>query len=250
MSSLLDEIKAGIIPKHIALIMDGNGRWAKQKNQPRLFGHQQGAVAVRETLEGALLCGVKCITIYAFSIENWNRPQDEVNGLMHLFIKACEDELPNLQEKNIAFKAIGNLSLLNQDCLASLQKVEQATANNKALLLQVAISYGARWEITNAAKNMAKDIMANKINIDAVDENLFGKYLLTDSNNDPDLLIRTSGEYRISNFLLWQLAYSELYFTNCYWPDFNKEELWKAIADYQKRERRFGKTSEQITTNK
>ncbi len=250
MSSLLDEIKTGVIPKHIALIMDGNGRWAKQKNQPRLFGHQQGAIAVRETLKGAILCGVKCITIYAFSIENWNRPKDEVEGLMNLFIKACEEELPNLQENKIAFKVIGNLSLLNQECLTSLRKVEQATANNTNLLLQVAISYGSRWEITNAAKNMVTDILANKIDLDNINEELFGQYLLTDPNNDPDLLIRTSGEYRISNFLLWQLAYAELYFTNCYWPDFTKEELWKAIADYQKRERRFGKTSEQITNNK
>lgn len=240
------EIKKHTIPQHIAVIMDGNGRWAKAQNKERLEGHRQGAVALRATLEGAVELGVKYLTVYAFSIENWNRTEAEVNGLMSLFVKTCTLELPTLQKHNIRFKAIGNLDMLGEDCRNSIRTMEEQTAGNTALTLVVSISYGSRWEIANAAKQIALRVQAGELNANEVNEDLFSQYLLTSHIPDPDLLIRTSGEYRISNYLLWQIAYSELYFTNTYWPDFNKETLFEAVADYQKRERRFGKTSEQL----
>ena len=242
----LDDIKKGEIPVHIAVIMDGNGRWAKQKGKERIEGHQAGAEALRSTLEGCLSAGVKYLTVYAFSIENWNRTQEEVDALMYLFVQACHNELDNLMQNNIRFRAIGKLDMLNEECLNKLMETEEITKQNTALTLVVAISYGSQWEIVNAAKTIAEQVHSQQLDPQTIDENLFSSYLTTNFMPNPDLLIRTSGEFRISNFLLWQLAYSELYFTDIFWPDFTKEELYAAIASYQLRERRFGKTSEQI----
>jgi len=242
----LEDIKSKPVPEHIALIMDGNGRWAKQRSQQRLEGHKMGVSALRSTLEGCLSAGVKYLTVYAFSIENWNRSPEEVGGLMDLFIQSCHAEVDNLNENNIRFRAIGKLDMLSDECYKKLKITEEKTKNNTALTLVIAISYGSRWEIANAAKLITEDVKLNKIQSEQIDEQLFANYLMTNFMPNPDLLIRTSGEYRISNFLLWQIAYTELYFTDVLWPDFTKEELYKAIADFQKRERRFGKTSEQI----
>ena len=241
----LENIKSKPVPEHIALIMDGNGRWAKQRSLQRLDGHRQGVSALKSTLEGCLSAGVKYLTVYAFSIENWERSPEEVSGLMELFIQACLAEVDNLNENNIRFQAIGKLDMLNEECYQKLKLTEEKTKNNTALTLIIAISYGSRWEISHAAKRIAEDVKIHKIQPEQIDEQLFADYLTTNFMPDPDLLIRTSGEYRISNYLLWQIAYSELYFTEVLWPDFTKEELYKAIADFQTRERRFGKTSEQ-----
>jgi undecaprenyl diphosphate synthase len=226
--------------------MDGNGRWAKQRSLQRLDGHRQGVSALRSTLEGCLSAGVKYLTVYAFSIENWNRSPEEISGLMDLFVHSCLAEVDNLNENNIRFRAIGKLDMLSGECYKNLKLTEEKTKNNTALTLIIAISYGSRRETANAAKQIAQDVESHKIQAEQIDEQLFANYLTTNFLLDPDLLIRTSGEYRISNYLLWQIAYSELYFTKVLWPDFTKEELYKAIADFQKRERRFGKTSEQI----
>ncbi|MDR0603510.1 MAG: isoprenyl transferase [Bacteroidales bacterium] len=242
----LEDIKLNAVPRHIAIIMDGNGRWAKQRQQQRIEGHIQGAAALKSTLEGCLAVGVKYLTVYAFSLENWDRSPQEVNSLMNLFVNYCHTEVDNLNKNNIRFKAIGKLDMLNDECYRVLKITEEKTKDNTALTLVVAISYGSRWEIVHAAQQLAKEIACHKIQSEQINEQLFAKYLITDFMPDPDLLIRTSGEYRISNYLLWQIAYTELYFTNVLWPDFTKEELYEAIADYQKRERRFGKTSEQI----
>ena len=237
----LDDTKTKLVPEHIAVIMDGNGRWAKQQGKQRLEGHRQGASALKNVLEGCLLAGVKYLTVYAFSIENWNRSPEEVKSLMELFVKSCHTEIENLNTNNIRFRAIGNLELLNDECLQELKSTEEKTKKNTALTLVVAISYGSQWEIVHAAKQIAEDVQNGQLQSSQIDEQLFSKYLTTNFMPNPDLLIRTSGECRISNFLLWQIAYSELYFTDILWPDFTKEELFKAIADYQKRERRFGK---------
>jgi len=242
----LDELKRGEIPAHAAVIMDGNGRWAKQRGKERIEGHQAGAAALRQMLEGCLTVGVKYLTVYAFSIENWQRSPQEVEALMYLFVQSCRNELDNLMQNNIRFRAIGKLDMLSGECFQILKETEEKTQNNSALTLTVAISYGSQWEIAHAAKNIAEDVSSGKITVKDIDENLFSQYLTTSFMPNPDLLIRTSGELRISNFLLWQLAYSELYFTPVYFPDFTKEEFYKAIAEYQKRERRFGKTSEQV----
>ena len=244
-----EEIKKGFIPTHIAIIMDGNGRWAKQRQKERIEGHHAGAEALRSTLEGCLAVGVKYLTVYAFSLENWNRSQEEVDALMYLFVQSCHNELDNLMQNNIRFRAIGKLDKLNEDCFNILKETEEKTKANTALTLVVAISYGAQWEIVHAVKTIAAQVCSGEINLQNIDENLFSSSLTTHFMPNPDLLIRTSGEFRISNFLLWQLAYSELYFTPVLWPDFSKEELYKAIADYQLRERRFGKTSEQIKSD-
>ena len=241
-----DAIKKGAIPTHVAVIMDGNGRWAKQRQKERIEGHQAGAEALRSTLEGCLEAGIQYLTVYAFSLENWNRSQDEVDALMYLFVQACHNELDNLMQNNIRFRAIGKLDRLNEECLNILKETEEKTKDNTALTLVIAISYGSQWEIAHAAKTIAEQACSGQIAPQNIDENLFAAYLTTNFMPNPDLLIRTSGEFRISNFLLWQLAYAELYFTEIFWPDFTKEELYTAIADYQLRERRFGKTSEQI----
>jgi undecaprenyl diphosphate synthase len=242
----LEELKRGIIPTHVALIMDGNGRWAKQRQKQRIEGHQAGAEALRSTLEGCLSVGIQYLTVYAFSLENWHRAPEEVEALMYLFVQACHNELDNLMQNNIRFRAIGKLDMLNEECFNKLKETEEITQNNTALTLVVAISYGAQWEIAHAAKTLAQEACLGKINPQDIDEQLFASYLTTHFMPNPDLLIRTSGELRISNFLLWQLAYAELYFTDVFFPDFTKEELYKALADFQQRERRFGKTSEQI----
>jgi len=242
----LEDIKSKPVPQHVALIMDGNGRWAKQRSLERLDGHKQGVSALRSTLEGCLSAGVKYLTVYAFSIENWNRSPEEVSGLMDLFVHSCLAEIDSLNENNIRFRAVGKLDMLSGECYKNLKLTEEKTKNNTALTLVIAISYGSRWEIVDAAKRIAEDVKSHKIQPEQIDEQLFASRLTTHFMPDPDLLIRTSGEYRISNYLLWQIAYSELYFTDVLWPDFTKEELYNAIAAFQKRERRFGKTSEQI----
>lgn len=243
MSDLIDKQN---IPKHIAVIMDGNGRWAKQKGAARIFGHHHAVKSVRETVEGCAELGVEFLTLYAFSTENWNRPQIEVNALMELLVSTISGEVKTLNKNSIRLQAIGDLDSLPKSCQKELAKAIADTAKNTRMTLVLALSYSARWEIINAVKNIAKDIENGKLKSDAIENKLFESYLNTASMPDPDLLIRTSGEMRISNFLLWQIAYSEIYVTETLWPDFRKDHLHKAIIDYQKRERRFGKTSEQL----
>jgi undecaprenyl diphosphate synthase len=246
MSNLKEKINTDNLPQHIAIIMDGNGRWAKQRGEVRTFGHENGVIAVRETVEAAAELGVQFLTLFAFSTENWNRPQEEVNALMSLLVKTISRETKTLNDNDISLKAIGDLESLHPECYAELMESISATADNKRMTLILALSYSARWEIANAAKNIAADVRSNKIKPENVSQELFPDYLTTKKFPDPSLLIRTSGEYRISNFLLWQIAYSELYFTPKLWPDFRKDDLYEAIIDYQNRERRFGKISEQL----
>jgi len=234
------------IPRHVAIIMDGNGRWAKERGKSRAFGHSEGAVSLNDVTEAAAEIGVQYLTVYAFSTENWNRPPEEVSALMSLLVQSIEDKTKTLLDNNIRLLAIGDLSRLPQEAAERLQRCIDETAQGSRMSLVLALSYSSQWEILNAVKNIAREAKENKISIENIDETLFSNYLTTKDIPNPDLLIRTSGEVRISNFLLWQLAYSELYFTETLWPDFRKEEFYKAIADYQNRERRFGKTSEQI----
>ncbi len=235
------------IPRHVAVIMDGNGRWAKQKGKSRIFGHKNGVKAVRETIETAAEIGVKYVTLYAFSTENWNRPKDEVSGLMELLVFTINKEIKTLMENDIALQAIGDLKSLPKKCYSELMRAIEKTSSNKRMTLVLALSYSSKWEIINAVRKLAKDVENKIITSEEISEDLFTQYLCTTSIPDPELLIRTSGEHRISNFLLWQIAYSELYFTEKLWPDFRKEDFLAAIADFQKRERRFGKTSEQLS---
>jgi len=241
-----ENIDINKLPKHIAIIMDGNGRWAKQKGKLRISGHKNGVIAVRETVEAAAELGIKYLTMYAFSTENWNRPKYEIDALMTLLISTINKETKTLIKNNIRLHAIGNLESLPKNCYKELQEAMNKTANNKRMTLILALSYSSRWEIINAAKKIAEKIQVQEISTADIDETLFKSCLVTSDVPDPELLIRTSGEYRISNFLLWQIAYAELYFTNKLWPDFRKDDLYEAIIDYQSRERRFGKTSEQI----
>lgn len=238
------------IPEHIAIIMDGNGRWAKKHGKARVFGHKNGVKAVRSVTEGAAEIGVKYLTLYAFSTENWNRPRAEVTALMQLLVSTIAKETKTLSKNNIKLQAIGNLKSLPGNCFEELNKAIDSTANNSGMTLNLALSYSSKWEIVEAVKGLLNDVKKGKIKEGDIDEALFKNYLCTKDIPDPELLIRTSGEHRISNFLLWQLAYSELFFTDKLWPDFRKEDLIQAIEDYNKRERRFGKTSEQIATNK
>jgi len=240
-------IDKNFVPNHVAVIMDGNGRWAKQKGKNRIFGHKNGVKAVRETIEAATELGVKHVTLYAFSTENWDRPQDEINGLMELLVFTINKEIKTLMENDISLHAIGDLKSLPSACYRELMKAIEKTSSNKRMKLILALSYSSKWEILNAVSSIAKDIEAKKISSSNINEKLFSSYLNTAPYPNPELLIRTSGEHRISNFLLWQIAYAELYFTEKLWPDFRKEDFYAAIADYQKRERRFGKTSEQLT---
>jgi len=233
------------IPSHVAIIMDGNGRWAKEKGEDRIFGHLSGVKSVRESLEAAREIGVRYLTLYAFSTENWSRPKAEVEALMDLLVKTIINELNELHSNKVRLRAIGNLDHLPESARDELQSAIEKTKDNDSIDLILALSYSARWEITEAVKSMIKD----GVKEEEVDTNLFQKYLYTQDIPDPELMIRTSGEQRISNFLLWQLAYAELYFTSTYWPDFRKADFFEAIAVYQSRERRFGKTSEQITEN-
>lgn len=234
------------IPKHVAIIMDGNGRWAKQKGEMRIFGHTNGVESVRESLTAAAEIGVKYLTLYAFSTENWNRPKEEVAALMDLLVKAIYDEVEELNEKGVRLETIGNTSILPISCREALSKAKERTKDNNRITLILALSYSSRWEIAQAVKTMAEESISGKLDVETINEDLISSYLSTSNFPDPELLIRTSGENRVSNFLMWQLAYTELYFTETLWPDFKKEHFFKAIKDYQDRERRFGKTSEQI----
>ena len=235
------------LPKHIAIIMDGNGRWAKRRNQPRVFGHRQGAKSVRKVVEAAARLGVNNLTLYAFSTENWNRPKHEIKTLMKLLISALKNELGLMMKNNIRLNTIGHTNMMPNNVQQELQEVLDETKKNTGLVLTLALSYGARQEILRAVQEISYKVKNNIISIENVDDNIINEHLYTQNLPDVDLLIRTSGEVRISNFLLWQIAYAELYFTDELWPDFNETSLHKAIADYQKRERRFGKTSEQVT---
>jgi undecaprenyl diphosphate synthase len=230
--------------------MDGNGRWAKSKGLPRIAGHTEGVESVRDIVETCGQLGIKYLTLYAFSTENWKRPREEVSLLMRLLMRALRDETDRLHQKNVRVYAIGDISTLPQEVQTELTEAIEKTKNNKGLHLLLALSYSGRWDITMAVKRIATDIRDGRIQPADIDDGLFSKYLSTQSIPDPDLLIRTSGELRISNFLLWQLAYSEIYISDIPWPDFRRENLYEAIREYQKRERRFGMISEQITENK
>jgi undecaprenyl diphosphate synthase len=244
--SLKDKIITDRLPCHVAIIMDGNGRWARQRGMERIFGHHQGVKAVREIIEASAELGIKFLTLYAFSTENWGRPDEEVSALMGIMVQSLNDETDTLLRNNIRLFAIGDTERLADDVRDRLMETINVTSKATGLNLIVAMSYSSRWEITEAARKLSADILGKKVDAGSVDENIFEKYLATCGVPDPELMIRTSGEVRISNFLLWQLAYTELYFTEILWPDFGKEEYYKAIIDYQKRERRFGKTSEQL----
>ena len=235
------------LPKHIAIIMDGNGRWAKLRKQPRVFGHREGAKSVRKVVEAAARLRINNLTLYAFSTENWNRPKREVKTLMKLLVSALKRELPLMKKKNIRLNAIGHTDMMPENVQYELQEVIDQTKTNTGLVLTLALSYGAREEIQRAIQEISHKVKNNIISVENVDGDIINKHLYTQNLPDVDLLIRTSGEVRISNFLLWQIAYAELYFTDELWPDFNETSFHKAIADYQKRERRFGKTSEQVT---
>jgi len=246
MEHLKFQITKNALPNHIAIIMDGNGRWAKLKGKPRIFGHKNGVTSVREVIEGCAEIGVNYLTLYAFSTENWNRPKLEVKTLMALLVSSLKNELKSLQKNNIKLAVIGNIQNLPKKAQKELNEVIEKTKNNNTLTLTLALSYGSREEIVNVIKNISKKVVNNEVNIKEIDEKIINNHLYTFSLPDVDFMIRTSGEKRISNFMLWQIAYAELYFTNTLWPDFKKENLFEAILEYQNRERRFGKTSEQI----
>ena len=248
--SLKEKIITSRLPCHIAVIMDGNGRWAKQRGLSRITGHRNGVNAVRNLIEAAAELGIKYLTIYAFSTENWTRPDDEVAALMDLMVQSLNNETENLIKNNIRLKTIGENDRFSSDIKKQLNETINKTSTCTGLNLIIALSYSSRWEITNAAKQIAVDVKNGTVDTELINETTFEKYLTTAGIPDPDLLIRTSGEMRISNFLLWQMAYTELYITDTLWPDFCKEDLYKAIIDYQSRERRFGKISEQIADKK
>jgi undecaprenyl diphosphate synthase len=237
------------VPQHVAIIMDGNGRWAKQQGEDRIFGHHEGVNSVREIVEACGEIGVKYLTLYAFSTENWNRPKEEVDALMELLVSTISLETPNLNKKGVKLQVIGDIESLPKSCQEELQESINITSGNSTVTLILALSYSSKWEITNAVKEIAKQIEEGTIKSSDVNSRLIEKYLNTSQWPDPELMIRTSGEHRISNFLLWQLAYAEFYFTDTLWPDFRKQDFFKAILAYQNRERRFGKTSEQISQN-
>jgi len=241
---LIDEKR---LPQHIAIIMDGNGRWAQEQGQDRLFGHFHGVASVRDIVEGSAELGIKYLTLYAFSTENWDRPKEEVAGLMSLLVETIRKEVPVLNKNNIRMHVIGELSMLPDHARQALQEALDLTSNNTGLNLIMALSYSSRWELVNAVKKIAEDVRSGDLEPESIDQDTLQQYLSTSEFPDPELMIRTSGEYRISNFLLYQLAYAELYFTQTRWPDFRKENLYEAIIDFQKRERRFGKTSSQVS---
>ncbi|MBI1286306.1 MAG: isoprenyl transferase [Flavobacteriales bacterium] len=235
------------LPKHVAVIMDGNGRWAKQRGKLRTFGHNKGVKAVRETVECAAEMGIGYLTLYAFSTENWSRPQVEVNALMTLLVKTINKETKTLMDNDIRLNAIGDMESLPKGCYRELLEAIEKTKDNKRMTLTLALSYSSKWELVRAIKAIAKNVKSGKLDADAIDESTIDEHLCTLGIPDPELLIRTSGEQRISNFLLWQIAYAELYFTDKLWPDFDRTDFEKAIIDYQGRERRFGKISEQVS---
>jgi undecaprenyl diphosphate synthase len=244
--SLMDNIDKTRLPQHVAIIMDGNGRWAKARGEDRSTGHREGVVSVRKVLEAATAISLKYLTVYTFSMENWRRPASEVQALMTLLVSAVHRETPDLMKNNIRLRAIGDLPRLQADVRQTLQDCIRQTSENTGTTLTLALSYSSRWELTNAARLLAADAVNGKITPEEISEERFAGYLNTKELPDPDLLIRTGGEKRISNFLLWQLSYAELYFSDVYWPDFRENELYEAILYYQQRERRFGKTSEQL----
>ncbi len=244
--SLKDKIDIKNLPQHIAIIMDGNGRWAKMRGKHRVFGHEQGVISVRETAEAAAEIGVKFLTLYAFSTENWKRPATEVEALMKLLVQTIHQETKTLTDNDIRLKAIGDLDSLDENCRKELIEAMNTTASNKRMDLVLALSYSGRWELTETFKALANKVRSGILNPDDITQEVISNNLNTAGMPEPELLIRTSGECRISNFLIWQSAYTELYFTSKLWPDFRKEDLYKAIIDYQQRERRFGKVSEQI----
>lgn len=246
MTTLKDKIDMTRIPQHIAIIMDGNGRWAKQHGKERLFGHYNGVESVRVVVETSVRLGVKYLTLYTFSTENWNRPKAEVDGLMELLVENIVKETPTFHKNNIRFTTIGDNSLLPEKALRKLEECIADTASNTGMTLVLALSYSSRWEITDAMRRIATKVKNGELNVEDINDEVVAENLTTVGIPDPELLIRTSGELRLSNYLLWQLAYTELYFTDTLWPDFREESLYQAIVDYQKRERRFGKTSEQL----
>lgn len=229
------------LPSHVAVIMDGNGRWAQRKGKERVFGHEQGVKAVREISEAAAELGISYLTLYAFSTENWGRPRDEVSALMKLLVQTIGEETKTLMKNNIRLQAIGNLADLDERCLEELKEAIQTTSGNDRMTLILALSYSSRWEIVEAARSLALKALHHQLDPQHIDDNVFALHLTTSPYPDPELLIRTSGEYRLSNFLLWQIAYAELYFTPKLWPDFTRNDLYEAVIDFQKRERRFGK---------
>jgi len=241
-----DRLDKNNIPKHVAVIMDGNGRWAEKHGKARIFGHESGVESVRSVVEGAGEIGIKHLTLYAFSTENWDRPKQEVDALMGLLVQAIEIETESLMKNNVRLSTIGDIKSMPPEVKTKLEGCIHILNSNTGLNLVLALSYSSKWEIVNAVKNLVKDTLDNKIKPEIINNELFEGYLNTAELPDPELLIRTSGEYRISNFLLWQIAYSELYFTEKLWPDFRKDDLFEAIFDFQNRERRFGKTSEQL----
>jgi len=250
MSALLEKIDKAHLPNHIAIIMDGNGRWAKEQGQDRLFGHFHGVESVRNIVEGCAELGVGYLTLYAFSTENWERPKDEVIGLMELLVSTIRKEVETLHKNNIKLHVIGDLTMLPDYARQELAEAMDFTKDNSGLQLIMALSYSGRWELLNAVKGIAAAVKEGTVQPAAIDQDLFRQHLCTAAFPDPELMIRTSGEFRISNFLLYQIAYSELYFTNVRWPDFRKENLYEAIIDFQSRERRFGKTGEQLGSEK
>lgn len=247
--NLIDKIDKANIPQHVAIIMDGNGRWAKKKGALRIFGHQNAVKSVRDVIEAGAELEVRYITLYAFSTENWNRPKEEVNALMELLVSTLRAEINELHKNNIRLMTIGNLTDLPEKCTQQLNESKEITAQNTGLTVVIALSYSGRWELIEAMKKMTEEASKGLLSPEDITEEKVNDYLTTKNIPDPELLIRTSGELRISNFLLWQIAYSELYITEVLWPDFRKIHFQEAILDYQKRERRFGKTSEQIDKN-
>lgn len=238
--------KSGEIPRHVAIIMDGNGRWAQQRHRHRTFGHREGVKSVRDVVEASGQLGIKYLTLYTFSTENWKRPKSEVTVLMRLLIKALRDETDKLHENNVRLTALGDLKMLPEQVLRELNDAIEKTKNNKHMTLILALSYSGRWDILNAAAKFASDCMRSEAKLEDLSEKLFHNYFVTGSVPDPDLLIRTGGDFRISNFLLWELAYTELYFDKTFWPVFRRENLYDSVREYQKRERRFGLTTKQI----
>ena len=247
--SLKENIDPQKLPVHVAIIMDGNGRWAKERGHDRLYGHHEGVQSVRDVVEASSELGIQYLTLYAFSTENWERPTDEVQGIMELLVSTIRKEVDRLKKNNIRLHVIGDVAMLPEQCQQELGEAISLTNDNTGLNLIMALSYSSRWELVRAAKNIAADIQAGSVHIEDINQTVFSKYLCTNDFPDPELMIRTGGEYRVSNFLLYQLAYAELYFTAARWPDFRKENLYEAIVDFQSRERRFGKTSEQIQQN-
>ena len=244
--SLIDKIDKSRLPEHVAIIMDGNGRWAKAQGKPRSYGHQEGVVSVHTIMDAVTQLGLRYLTLYTFSTENWNRPEEEVQALMSLMVTAIHRETANMMEKNVRLIAIGDLSRLRPDAYETLQACIETTAGNTGTTLVLALSYSSRWEITEAVRQIAQQVSEGQLRAEEITEELVSAHLTTKGIPDPDLLIRTGGEQRISNFLLWQLSYAEFYFTEVFWPEFREEELYEAILYYQRRERRFGKTSEQL----